>query len=118
MSNRTRWPWIGLALWLIVLAAAWPELGLPGLLNTRGGGDSPFLLQRLQQLETEEPFVITEAGLDYVGGKFLQRVRLPGRLAQRLFAFCPDIVDQGTGSVANLERELSKPSPPLYLWWD
>ena len=24
----------------------------PGLLNTRGGGDSPFLLQRLQQLTT------------------------------------------------------------------
>ena len=30
------------------LAAARPE---PGFLNTRGGGDSPFLLQRLQQLE-------------------------------------------------------------------
>ena len=32
--------------------AAWPLLREPGLLNTRGGGDSPFLLQRLQQLET------------------------------------------------------------------
>lgn len=31
--------------------AAWPLLHEPGLLNTRGGGDSPFLLQRLHQLE-------------------------------------------------------------------
>jgi hypothetical protein len=37
---------------LIAVAAAWPVLAEPGLLNTRGGGDSPFLLQRLHQLET------------------------------------------------------------------
>lgn len=37
---------------LIACAAAWPLLAEPGLLNTRGGGDSPFLLQRLHQLET------------------------------------------------------------------
>ena len=35
------------AVLLIGLAAAWPLLNEPGLLNTRGGGDSPFLLQRL-----------------------------------------------------------------------
>jgi uncharacterized membrane protein len=35
-----------------VAAAAYPLLSEPGLLNTRGGGDSPFLLQRLHQLET------------------------------------------------------------------
>ena len=32
--------------------AAWPLLSNTGFLNTRGGGDSPFLLQRLQQLES------------------------------------------------------------------
>ena len=35
---------------LAALAAAWPLLNHAGLLNTRGGGDSPFLLQRLHQL--------------------------------------------------------------------
>jgi hypothetical protein len=35
---------------LVGAAAAWPLLAEPGLLNTRGGGDSPFLLQRLHQL--------------------------------------------------------------------
>ena len=36
----------------IAFVAAWPLLAEPGLINTRGGGDSPFLLQRLQQRET------------------------------------------------------------------
>lgn len=53
---HSRWfasNWAGLlAILLIALVAAWPELSQPGLLNTRGGGDSPFLLQRLHQLET------------------------------------------------------------------
>ena len=35
---------------LVALVAAWPAVAEPGLLNTRGGGDSPFLLQRLHQL--------------------------------------------------------------------
>ena len=43
------WPWL-VAVLLIGLAAAWPAVSQPGLLNTRGGGDSPFLLQRLHQL--------------------------------------------------------------------
>ena len=55
-KSHSRWfasNWAGsLAVLLIALLAAWPELSQPGLLNTRGGGDSPFLLQRLQQLET------------------------------------------------------------------
>jgi hypothetical protein len=36
---------------LVAFFAAWPLISEPGFLNTRGGGDSPFLLQRLHQLE-------------------------------------------------------------------
>ena len=39
-----------MAVVLVACVAAWPALSQPGLLNTRGGGDSPFLLQRLHQL--------------------------------------------------------------------
>lgn len=41
---------LGALVTAVILAI--PLLSEPGLLNTRGGGDSPFLLQRLQQLET------------------------------------------------------------------
>ena len=43
--------WLLLAALLLALVAAGPLLAGEGLLNTRGGGDSPFLLQRLHQLE-------------------------------------------------------------------
>lgn len=36
---------------LVAGLAAWPIFSEPGLLNTRGGGDSPFLLQRTHQLQ-------------------------------------------------------------------
>ncbi|CAG0936607.1 hypothetical protein TFLX_05488 [Thermoflexales bacterium] len=42
--------WIGLTLLLLSLLAALPLWNGPGIVNTRGGGDSPFLFFRLQQL--------------------------------------------------------------------
>jgi hypothetical protein len=44
--------WVGLTLLLLALLAALPLWIGPGLVNTRGGGDSPFLFFRLQQLMT------------------------------------------------------------------
>lgn len=38
-------------------------------------------------------------------------------LAKEAYAVCPDIVDQGTGSVEALADELKK-HRSLYLWWD
>lgn len=43
-------PWIGLTLLLLALLAAVPLWTGPGIVNTRGGGDSPFLFFRLHQL--------------------------------------------------------------------
>jgi hypothetical protein len=42
--------WIGLTLLFLALSAALPIWTGPGILNTRGGGDSPFLFIRLHQL--------------------------------------------------------------------
>ncbi len=42
--------WYLVAALIFSIIAAWPLLSDPGFLNTRGGGDSPFLLQRVQQL--------------------------------------------------------------------
>ena len=42
--------WIGLTLLLLSLLAALPVWNGPGIVNTRGGGDSPFLFFRLHQL--------------------------------------------------------------------
>ena len=42
--------WIGLTLLLLSLLVALPVWNGPGIVNTRGGGDSPFLFFRLHQL--------------------------------------------------------------------
>jgi len=53
ITNRvSRRTWFLAAALLIAGAAALPLFSQSGLLNTRGGGDSPFLLQRLHQLVT------------------------------------------------------------------
>ncbi|MDQ0230125.1 hypothetical protein J2S19_001377 [Metabacillus malikii] len=38
-------------------------------------------------------------------------------LAHEMYDFCPDIVDQGTGSIENLIEELIE-TENLFLWWD
>lgn len=39
------------------------------------------------------------------------------RFAEEVYEFCPDVVDQGVGTVEALADELQR-SGHLYLWWD
>ena len=48
---------------------------------------------------------------------FTTELRDPDALARRFYGFCPDIVDQGTGSVASLAAEMRR-ERTLYCWWD
>lgn len=38
-------------------------------------------------------------------------------LAEEIYEFCPDVVDQGTGSIELLEDEI-KQTGRIFLWWD
>ena len=70
----------------------------------------------MKELEAEQPFVLTGIGFDYMEGHFTTPVKDPGGLAIRMYQFCPDIVDQGVGTVEKLAAELQNGS--LYFWWD
>lgn len=39
------------------------------------------------------------------------------RFAEQVYEFCPDVVDQGAGTVEALAEEMER-SRHLYLWWD
>ena len=39
------------------------------------------------------------------------------KLAGEVYEFCPDVVDQGTGTIEALEDEI-KQTGTIYLWWD
>jgi hypothetical protein len=70
----------------------------------------------MRELHQEQPFILTGIGFDYLEGHFTGPVKDPEALAKRMYQFCPDIVDQGVGSVNDLARELQKGT--LYFWWD
>ena len=71
----------------------------------------------LRELERDAPFVLTGIGYDHVEGRFLSPLADPDAVAERLYAFCPDIVNQGTGSVRELAIELRRLNT-FFCWWD
>ena len=71
----------------------------------------------LRALARDHPFVLTGIGFDWVEGHFRSAVRDADALARRFYAFCPDVVEQGTGTVDALTRGLME-SQRLYCWWD
>ena len=90
------------------------------LMGTNGwnygiGPDS--IVAWLRALERDQPLVLTGIGFDWIEGQFTGGMGDAAALARRFYAFCPDIVDQGTATVEGLAAELRK-SKALYCWWD
>ena len=71
----------------------------------------------LRALQTEHPFMLTGAGEDWLAARFAGEPRDAMTLARRIHAFCPDVVEQGVGSVRALAAEIEK-TRELYCWWD
>ena len=70
----------------------------------------------MKELEEDQPYVLTGIGFDYMEGHLTGAVKDAQNLARRMYAFSPDIVDQGVGDVDKLADELEKGT--LYFWWD
>ncbi|MFN8606982.1 MAG: ankyrin repeat domain-containing protein [Vulcanimicrobiota bacterium] len=82
------------------------------------GLSSGDVLNWMLELQNTQPFELRVIGRDVLSGSFLGPVVEPGCLARKMYEFCPDIVDQGCGSVKALERELAKSPASLFFWWD
>jgi hypothetical protein len=75
------------------------------------------IMAKLREWEKRHSFVVIGAAPDWV---HLEFTKLPSDLAgfsKEVYDFCPDSVDQGTGSLEALEDEIRKTSR-LFLWWD
>jgi hypothetical protein len=75
------------------------------------------IITYLQELEQTNPFVLTGVGFDFVQGNFISPPSNVEELANSMYEFCPDIVEQGTETVEGLFEEL-KNSNTFYFWWD
>lgn len=75
------------------------------------------IIAHLEELEKTNPFVLTGAGFDFIQGNFISPPSNIEELANRMYAFCPDIVDQGTEDVEGLIEALNN-SNSFFYWWD
>lgn len=79
--------------------------------------DNNAIIATLYKWNLKYPFTITGAGPDWVAAEFIKQPADMQAFAKEIYPFCPDIVDQGSGDVEALAKEM-KDNNMLYLWWD
>jgi hypothetical protein len=75
------------------------------------------VIDRLKEWEINSPFDILGADSDWVEIEFKKLPKDLTAFAEEVYDFCPDAVDQGPGSIAELAKEIQK-TKKLSLWWD
>jgi hypothetical protein len=71
----------------------------------------------LDALAKDEPFELTEIGMDYVAGRFSRSPKDPTAVARRIAEFAPDLVRGHKEPIAGL-ADLVGRERVLYLIWD
>ena len=78
---------------------------------------SQNIIDWLQDCEKTFPFRITGLSHDLVAGEFLSKIDDPQGLAEKIYEFCPDTVDQGFGELEELAVDLES-QRKFFFWWD
>ncbi|MBS8263622.1 DUF4253 domain-containing protein [Mesobacillus boroniphilus] len=77
------------------------------------------VISKLKEWNRSYPFIIIGADYDWVEANF--EVFPEGddlkEFVKKIYKFCPDIVEQGSGSINGLIEEMRE-TRKLYLWWD
>lgn len=60
---------------------------------------------------------LNKVGEDFLEGSFINPPSDIPKLAQEMYEFCPDIVDQGCETIAALEQSIQD-SNKFFFWWD
>ncbi len=75
------------------------------------------LVAKLTEYDRAFGIDIFHAETDTIEFKLLKLPADLGSFCQDLYEFCPDIVDQGVGTVEALENDI-RDRQELLLWWD
>lgn len=81
------------------------------------GMDHEAVMERLAPWRQRYGLQLFGAGGDWIRFDITQPPTDWLAFAREVYALCPDIVDQGTGDVEGLAREMEA-ARTLYLWWD
>ena len=75
------------------------------------------VIDKLKEWDNTYQLKFTGVGFDFFQANYSTLPENTRAHANELYDFCPDIVEQGTGSVKELEKEMIA-SKKLFLWWD
>lgn len=75
------------------------------------------LLTIIHRFDEQYNLSLTGAGMDWCQFTIGNEPADWNAFAQEVYEVCPDVVDQGTGSVEDLAAEMKR-TGTLYLWWD
>nr|WP_286180780.1 DUF4253 domain-containing protein [Bacillus sp. ISL-37] len=77
------------------------------------------VISKLKEWYRRYPFIIIGADYDWVEANFevFPEGKALKAFAKEIYKFCPDLVEQGSGSINGLIEEMEE-TRKLYLWWD
>lgn len=79
--------------------------------------EHPDVIERLRSWDEQYGLKLIGGGMDWLLAEFENPPSDWNAYATEVYRFCPDVVDQGTGSVVALAAELQRING-VYLWWD
>jgi hypothetical protein len=79
--------------------------------------DNEDVIKRLQEWNDQYGIEIIGAGYDWVEISIVNTPKDVKEFAKEVYAFCPDSVNQGVGTIEALESAI-KDKSRLFLWWD
>lgn len=96
------------------------QFDLLRVMETNGinhGLETDDVIAKLKEWDKLYSLEIISCSYDMVEAQFGNPPADMEKFAQEVYEFCPDVVDQGSGSVKELAKEMKKGNV-LYLWWD
>lgn len=92
-------------------------LGIVGINGINYEIEHADVLRRLRVWDDQYGLNLVGAGFDWVQAEFSNPPNDWMSFAEEVYEFCPDVVDQGSGSIKSLASELRQING-VYLWWD
>jgi hypothetical protein len=102
---------------LVGVAEPWPLMWIFGTNGINNELDTADIVKWMQQFAKDNDVTFDTIGFDLCGGRFTQPPKDYAALAKKIYEFCPDVVDQGTGSVEKLADEMKR-TGRFFFWWD
>ncbi len=87
-----------------------------GTSGAKSGATTEAIVAWLDALAKDEPFELTEVGVDYLAGRFVRAPKDPAAIARRCVEIAPDLVAARASTREQLVEEI-RSARTLYLIW-